>query len=416
MSREVEQTLARARRDHYRELLAPSIRVLGRFDLAEEVVQDALLAAWQVWRRDGLPDQPLAWLKQVVRNRALDHARRNANWNRKAKLLEQELPSMVEMAYDDAPLQDDVLRLVFTCCHPSLAPEARVALTLRTVLGLSSDEVARAFLVKPATLQQRVVRAKRKIDQAGIPFEIPESDQLEARLSAVLRCIYLVFNAGYQPSDGPTVLRSEGCQEALRLGRLVCELRPDDASASALLALMMLHHARAQARVDETGELVSLERQDRSQWDHALIRLALPRVEAALKARPIPEYAIEAAIVALHARAPSAEATDWPQIAALYGELLRRSPAPNPVWELNASVARAFAGDLEGQLAVLEQLEASGRLANYHLLPAAVGELRARAGDEDGAREALERALDATRNTAEQRFIRRRLAELDAPS
>ncbi len=398
-------------RRHYRDVVAPLIRVLGSFEAAEDAAQAAFAKALAAWERDGMPDEPLAWVRRVARNGALDVHRRQSRWRDRAAAIAAEAPGSLEPDLDLDGVSDDLLRLVFTCCHPSLSPEAQVALTLHTVCGLTSDEVARAFLVPRTTLQQRLVRAKRKIDRARIPYVVPSRDDLPERVASVLRTIYLVFNEGYGATASDALVRRDLCDEAIRLARLVEALVPGAAAPRALLALMLLHHARTPARTDAAGELVLLEHQDRSLWDGARIAEALPLVEASLRARPLPDYAVEAAIAALHARAPTPEQTDWAQIAALYAVLVERSGG-SPVVRLNAAVAVAMAGDAEEGLRRLDALDAEGALAHYHLLPAARGGLLARLGRIDDARGAYTAARALAANAVERRYLERRLAEL----
>lgn len=404
--------LAAVFRRHYRDLVAPLVRLLGSFELAEDVAQESLALAAVRWPIDGVPAEPLAWLRRVARNRALDEYRRRRVAERNVQGLQEQADSDAEASFEHecepAAVQDDVLRLIFTCCHPSLAPEAQIALTLRTVCGLRSEQVARSFLLKPQTLQQRLVRAKQKIDQAKIPYEIPERAQLPERVSAVLRTIYLVFNEGYGASDGDLLLRRELCDEAIRLAQLLVELLPEQPEPVGLLALMLLHHARAAARLDAGGELVPLDEQDRTLWDRAAIERALPLVRSALTRPPLSNYAIEAAIAALHAQAPTADATDWPQIVALYRLLEERNPN-HPVISLNAAVAQALAGDVRGGVERLRGLEADARLATYPPLYAAQGELWRRLGDLQAAVTAYRRAIALGPNDVEQRFLARRL-------
>ena len=363
-----------------------------------------------VGRVDELPDEPLAWLKRVSKNKAIDQYRRNASWRSKEKVLASFSPDSVEFDLDGEPIGDDLLRLIFTCCHPSLAPEAQIALTLRTVCGLTSDEVARAFLIKPTTLQQRIVRAKRKIDSAKIPYVVPDRESLPVRMTCVLRTIYLVFNEGYGATVGSDLVRHDLCEEGIRLARLVVSLLPDPA-AKGLLALLLLQHSRRDARTDEEGDLITLDEQDRSRWDATLIDEALPLVEESLRGPEIATYAIEAAIAALHAQAKTPEETDWPQIAALYTTLYHRSDQ-NPVVALNRAVAIAMAGDLDDGLRRLDRLAQTGQLAHYHFLPAARGELLKRLGRLDEARDALKEALRLAKNEPEKRLLKRRLSEL----
>ncbi len=413
MRAEVQQTVAALHRQHYRALTAPLIRILGGFEAAEDVVQEAFAAALQAWHRDGLPDTPLAWLHRTARNRAIDRYRRSVRWQARAEVLAAEAADRFEHVFDGDTIHDDALRLIFTCCHPSLSPQAQIGLTLRTVCGLTSEQVARAFLVSTPTLQQRLVRARQKLDRAGIAYAVPEPAQWAARLSSVLRTVYLVFNEGYVASEGEGLLRGALCEEGIRLGQLLHELLPDEPAVQGVLALMWLHHARAAARTDAAGDLVVLDLQDRSLWDHARIAEALPLVEASLRGRPVSTYAIEAAIAALHAQAPTAEATDWRQIAVLYGELGRRSGG-NPVVAVSAAVAVAMAGDLAGGLAQLDALAALPALQGYHWLPAARGDLLRRAGRLPEAAEAYAGALAAARNPVERRYLQGRLAACEA--
>jgi RNA polymerase sigma-70 factor (ECF subfamily) len=433
----------RAIEQRYRELslqaLATLIRLLGTdIDLAEEALQEAWVVALAAWRRAGLPANPRAWLVSTARHKALDVLRRRANFAVKVREVAHGTPTVVApdaaaLAALDAPeggvdAGDDRLRLIFTCCHPALAAEAQVALTLHTVCGLSTPEIARAFLLPAPTLAQRLVRAKRKIRQAGIPYRVPAPEHLAERLAAVLCAIYLVFNEGYAATAGPDLLRPDLSGEAIRLGRLVVELLPGEAEAEGLLALMLLHDARRAARVDGAGELVLLERQDRRLWSVGKIAEGLALVERALGRRaprgdtagrqvrssmpaggPGP-YALQAAIAACHASAPVAAQTDWRQIAALYG--LLALVQPSPIVELNRAVAIAQAEGPEAGLKLLDRLEAGGALEDYHLLPAARGDLLSRLGRRRESAGAYQRALALASNPAERRFLERRLAEL----
>ena len=408
------ETIADLHRNHYRELIAPLIRVIGSFERAEDIVQDAFAKALEKWSEDCVPTEPLAWLKRVARNRAIDLIRRQTSWrNKQAALIAEADTAAVETnaqwwGEDDDQMRDDSLRLIFVCCHPSLAPEARIALTLKTVCGLTTNQVARTFLIKPTTLQQRLVRAKRKIDDAKIPFVIPDRAALPQRTASVLKTIYLVFNEGYETSDGDELISGERCEEGIRLGRLLSQLLPDHAAPKALLALMLLHHSRRDARTDARGDLVTLDEQDRSSWDHQLIAEALPLVESSLRQRPISNYAIEAAIAALHARATDADETDWAQIAGLYAVLHERTPA-NPVIALNRAVAIAMAGNVTDGLARIRALDEGGELASYHLIHAARADLQRRAGQLDAAEASYRQARDLATNAVEKRFIDRRL-------
>lgn len=413
MTRELQETIADLHRAHYADLLAPLIRLVGSFAGAEDIAQETFAEALKNWCNDGVPPEPLAWLKRVARNRAIDQYRRQVRWRSKEQALAAGMRDFAELNFDDEQITDDALRLIFTCCHPSLATESQIALTLTTVCGLTSEQVARAFIVKTTTLQQRLVRAKRKIDSAKIPYAIPARAALPERLAAVLHTIYLVFNEGYGASDGEALMRWELCEDAIRLARLVKGLLPGETAPTSLLALMLLQHSRRRSRTDDEGNLVVLADQDRSSWDRPLINEALPLVEEVLSARPVPTYAIEAAIAALHARAPTAAQTDWQQIAALY-ELLAKQTAGSPVVMLNSAVALAMAGDLQEGLSRLQQLHEGGRLAGYHLLPAARADLLRRAGRDEEAAAAYAEALELVKNPVEQRFLRMRLAALRA--
>jgi RNA polymerase sigma-70 factor (ECF subfamily) len=391
-------------------VLAGLIRWSGDFDLAEDAFQAACAQALEAWPRRGLPERPGAWLTTVARRRAMDLLRRR----RPDVPLEPVLAEGLEAEEVDPEslpdVEDDRLRLLFTVCHPALAPAAQVALALRTLCGLTTAEIARAHLEPEATTAQRLVRAKRKIAEARIPFEVPGADRLAERLDGVLSTIYLVFNEGFSATSGDSWIRADLCAEAIRLGRLVVELLPGEAEAEGLLALMLLHDARRAARTAADGTLVPLEEQDRTLWDPALIAEGTRVLDVAVaRGRPGP-YQMQAAIAALHVRAARPEDTDWPQIAALYGALLRTTPGP--IVELNAAAAVAMArGPREG-LAWMEQLERSGALAGYHLLPAAQADLLRRLGRTEEARAAYARALALVRHPAERRFLERRLAEL----
>lgn len=395
-----------------RRVLATLIRLLGDFDRAEEALQEAFRAALEQWPREGVPQNPRAWLVSAGRFKAIDALRRDGRMRSLEELPEPaDTASAVASLVEDEGLEDDRLRLVFTCCHPALSPDAQVALTLREVCGLTTEEIARAFLVPASTLAQRIVRAKQKIRVAGIPYEVPGQAELPARLDAVLRVVYLVFNEGYAASAGEALTRRDLSAEAIRLGQLLVELLPEP-EAWGLLALMMLQESRRHARTDVHGDLVLLEDQDRSQWDRQLIDAALPLVERALQSRRIGPYALQAAIAALHAEAPEAALTDWPQIVALYDVLLRVEPSP--VIALNRAVAVAMRdGPLAG-LALIELILARGELANYHLAHAAKAELCRRLGRLTEARDAFRKALALAQQAPEQRFIERRLAALDS--
>jgi RNA polymerase sigma-70 factor (ECF subfamily) len=398
------------RAEHGR-ILATLIRLLGDFDAAEEALQEAFAAALERWPASGLPANPVAWLVSTGRHKAIDRIRRRQWLSRR----EDEIARHLELTAardEEAPVPEDRLRLIFTCCHPALAREAQVALTLRTLGGLTTEEIARAFLVPVPTMAQRLVRAKAKIRDARIPYQVPPDDALAERLDAAMLVVYLVFNEGYAASAGDHPLRPELCEEAIRLGRLLVELLPAQPEPRGLLALMLLHHARRATRVDAAGDLVLLEHQDRSRWDRALIAEGAALVERALRGGGSPPgpYALQAAIAALHAQGPTAADTDWRQIAALYGLLARVHPTP--VVELNRAVAVAMAGEPERGLALVEAIAARGELAGYHPLPVARAELLRRLGRPAEAADAYRRALELVRNEAERRHLEGRLREL----
>jgi len=390
--------------------LATLIRLLRDFDLAEDTLQEAFAAAVEQWPRAGVPANPCAWLVSTARHKAIDRLRRDRNFA--AKQAEIAYLSETTSAPDplDETFADDLLRLIFTCCHPALALEAQVALTLKTLCGLSVEEIARAFLVPPPTMAQRLVRAKGKILRAHIPYEVPGGDRLTERLDGVLRVVYLVFNEGYAATSGDALVRRELCTEGIRLGRLIVGLLPRVSEAAGLLALMLLQDSRRSARVDAEGELVTLEDQDRSQWDRAQIAEGEALAEEAVRRGGAGFYAIQAAIASLHAHAARAEETDWPQIAALYSLLLRLHPSP--VVALNHAAAVAMGERLERGLRLVEQIEASGALSGYHLLPAAKADILRRLGRREDAAVAYERALELVTQEAERRYLRRRLREV----
>ena len=410
----VSAAVARAFRDERAIVLATLIRQAGDFQLAEDAVQDAFEAAVTAWRRDGVPANPGAWITTVARRRAIDRLRRDRSVadraERLAELTRLEAQDEEELPMDDeSSIVDDRLRLIFTCCHPTLEMPARLALTLRALGGMTTGEIARAFLVSEPAMAQRLVRTKRKIRQAGIPYRVPPAHLLPARTNSVLGVVYLLFNEGYAATRGADPLRPDLSAEAIRLGRILARLMPDEPEVLGLLALMLLQDSRRSARQDDAGELVALEDQDRGRWDHAAIAEGTGLLDAALRRGEPGPYQVQAAIAACHATAPTAAATDWGQIAALYGQLARLTPSA--VVQLNRAVAVAMADGPATGLALVRELEESGELGDYHLLPATRADLLRRLGRHQEAAASYRRALALAPTEAERRYLARRLAE-----
>jgi len=415
MSLDAAETVEAVYRSDWGRIVATLIGLVGDFDLAEECAQEAFAAAVDQWPVSGVPEFPRAWIVQTARHKAIDRIRRKARFEEKVESYATSglIRTLEEPDYDTSEIPDDRLRLIFTCCHPALALEAQVALTLRTLCGLETDEIARAFLVPAATMAQRLVRAKRKIRDARIPYTVPETTDMAERIDAVLTVIYLVFNEGYAATRVGPLVRTDLCAEAIRLGRLVRSLmRPlPPAEATALLALILLHDARREARVDDAGDLVVLEEQDRSRWDQQQIAEALPLVEEAFRGQPGP-FALQAAIAAVHCQAARAQDTDWPQIVRLY-DLLERMQ-PSPIVSLNRAVAVAMVDGPPPALALIDQLADDDDLANYHLLHAARADLLRRLGSSVEAAKSYQRALALVTNDSERRFLERRLREVQS--
>jgi len=413
-ARGVRDAVDAAFRDEWGRVVATLIRTTGDWDLAEECAQDAFTMALQRWPRDGIPGRPGAWLTTAARHRAIDVLRRRAVGAAKlrevaAMSYEPEPPGAGDSGADESGVPDDRLRLMFTCCHPALSLEARVALTLRTLAGLTTAEIARAFLAGEPTMAKRLVRAKQKIQNAGIPYRVPPAHLLPERTPGVLGVLYLLFNEGYSATAGADLVRQNLSAEAIRLARVLARLMPDEPEAAGLLALMLLHDARREARLDSRGDLVTLEDQDRAKWDRAEINEGVSLLEGALRrGRPGP-YQVQAAIAACHATAATAEVTDWAQIAALYEQLGRF--LPTPVVELNHAVAVGMANGPAAGLPLVEALEASGKLAGYHLLPATRADLLRRLGRGREAAAAYREALELASTDTERRYLSRRLAE-----
>jgi RNA polymerase sigma-70 factor, ECF subfamily len=411
----ISRTIETLYRSESGRVLATLVRLLGDLDLAEESMHEAFAAALDTWPKTGIPDKPRPWLISTARFKAIDGIRRRARFDGAQRDLVAQMEARVDHAPNviegigDEEIEDDRLRLIFTCCHPSLPAEGQVALTLREICGLTTEEIARAFLVTPATLAQRIVRAKAKIREARIPYEVPAPEELPGRLDAVLQVIYLVFNEGYSAAAGAEVTRAELTQEAIRLGRLLTELRPEP-EAIGLLALMLLQESRRAARTSATGELILLENQDRSLWNRAQIAEGVAWVEKALESRRFGAYTLQAAIAAVHAQAESFAATDWRQIVALYNQLVRIQPSP--VVHLNRAVAIAERDGPEAGLKHIDALLKHGELANYYLAHSARAELCRRLGRSDAARASYEKALALTQQAPERRFLAERIRQL----
>lgn len=409
---DANRVISQIYQDESRRVFATLVRLLGDFDLAEDALQDAFAAAVVQWPRDGIPDNPRAWLVSTGRFKSIDGIRKRARFDASLATLARDLDDRMEDVYeldDEGGIGDDRLKLIFTCCNPALSPEARVALTLREICGLTTEEIARAFLVSPSTLAQRIVRAKAKIKDAGIPYRVPEPAELSQRLETVLQVIYLVFSEGYFATSGESVIRADLTGEAIRLARLLRQLLPEP-EVNGLLALMLLHESRRDARIDMAGNLVLLDQQDRSRWDPALIAEGHELVEEALRSRQFGPYTIQAAISAVHATSPSADSTDWREIVALY-DLLRVS-SPSPVVELNRAVAVAMRDGPEEGLALIDGIFASGDLLDYSLAWSTQGELLRRTGEPERALASFRKALELSQQEPARRFLEGKIDEL----
>jgi RNA polymerase sigma-70 factor, ECF subfamily len=419
MDLSVRDTIQTVVQEHHGRMVAALINGLGDFDLAEESLQDALELAIERWPAEGIPANPPGWLVTVAKRRAIDRIRRDRSRTSKYQQIlfdpvlqngarEDDPAELVSMIPESIP--DERLRLIFTCCHPSLNLHAQVALALRTLCGLSTREIARAFVVPEPTMAQRITRAKKKIAAARIPFVVPPADALEERVDGVLRVIYLVFNEGHTATEGQNLLRHQLCDEAIRLGRMLVELMPDEPEAIGLLALMLLNNARMPARISDCGELIPLDEQDRSRWDREQIQEGVFLMRKLLRLGTMGQYGLQGAVAALHAEAPSSDTTNWAQIARLYGYLSQI--APSPVVELNRAIAIAQSGDIPAGLLIIDELIASGTLDDYYLLSASRADLLRRLGRLEEAARAYKRALEQTRNSTTQAFLERRLREI----
>ncbi len=408
---DVREAVDAVYRAESRRVLATLIRLLGDFDRAEEAMHDAFIAAVERWPRDGVPENPRAWLVSTGRFKAIDAMRRRARFDAALGQLATQIEAATSdaSAWDDETVEDDRLRLIFTCCHPALTPDAQVALTLREVCGLTTEEIARAFLTSPSTVAQRIVRAKAKIRDARIPYQVPARAEIPARLDTVLHVVYLVFNEGYSASAGESLTRHDLSGEAIRLGRLIAELLPE-AEVIGLLALMLLHESRRAARSTESGELVLLDEQDRARWNREYIAEGCALVERALTGRRFGPYTLQAAVAAVHAEARTAADTDWAQIVGLYDVLLRADPSP--IVELNRAAAMAMRDGPAAGLAIVDAILARGDLDDYHLAHSARADLCRRLGRMTDARASYERALALTRQEPERRFLEKRMREL----